>query len=188
MKTSIFEKRVIKKLKNAKNKSVINLYINNEIDLYNKYSYLNNDINNNPIINNDIIDYLTGETENISFKNSLLISIKTVNTIFLNSDIIEKLIKENIYKKLSIINRRIKRLNVYSVVLALIGMLLIGITQISEFLTKEFPVREFIIVMSWVFMWKAVDIIFFEKTGILKSKRVLMKIYFSEITLENAEN
>ena len=185
MKINIFEKRFAKRLKDNKNRSVIELCIKNEIDFYNDYSYLNNSINKNIKINNNIIHYLINETENIPLKNSLLICIRTLNTISQNSGFFEKLVKKNIHKKISTINKRIKKINIHSIVLALIGMLLIGMTQISNFVSKQFSLNEFIIVMSWVFMWKAVDLMFFEKTRILKKKRTLMKIYFSQITSEN---
>ena len=187
MKTNIFEDKFLKRLKNYKDKYIVELCIESEKDFYNNFSYLSNRYNNNVKINSDIIEYLINETENMPLKHSLMISIKTSNLIIQNIDFIIKMIKENIYYKLSIINSRIKRLNVHSVILALIGMLLIGMTHIFGFITKQYSINEFIIVISWVFMWKAVDLIFFEKAGMLKKRKILAKIYFSEITIEDVQ-
>ena len=185
MKTNIFENSFIKKLKNYKDKYIIELCIENEKDLYNNFSYLNNKYSDNVKINSDIIEYLIDEAENMPLKHSLMVSIKTTNAITQNVDFIEKIIKENIRCKLLIINKRIRRSNIHSLILALIGMFLIGITHIFGFITKQYSINEFIIVMSWVFMWKAVDLIFFEKAGMLKNRIVLAKIYFSELTMDS---
>ena len=185
MGNSIIERRFAKKLKNRKNKSIVELYIKNDSDFYNNYSYLNNIDNKNIMINENVINYLVKETENISIKNSLLIYIKKISKVLQQEDSIEKLIKEDIHEKIFIISKRIRNINIHSIILALIGMLLIGITQLPKFEAKYFSFKEFVIVMSWVFMWKAVDLIFFEKAGLLKKRGTLMKIYFSEIKIEN---
>jgi hypothetical protein len=64
-----------------------------------------------------------------------------------------------------------------------VGMALIGSTQIFTIASRRYSLNEFIIVMSWVFMWKAVELIFFERGKLIKEKAVLLKIFFAEITV-----
>jgi len=85
-------------------------------------------------------------------------------------------------------NNKIKGINIKSFILIWIGMILISITQIFQFVERRYSLNELIIVMSWVFMWKAIDLIFFEKRELLKEKRNLLKIYFSEFLLYNPKN
>jgi len=93
MKIGIFEKIFLKKLKNTKNKSIIELCINNEQDLFNKYTIFNGkDMENNNVrINNDLIEYLKNEIKNIPSKNALMIKIRN-GTIY-DVKFIEELIK-----------------------------------------------------------------------------------------------
>ena len=186
MKIEIIEKLYSKKMKNSKDKSIVELYINNETDLFNKYSICKKDgiINGNSKINNDIIEYLINETKMIPNKNRLKICFKIINEINYDSDFVNKMIKNNIFEKIVIIDKKIKKININSFVFAWIGMIFIGITQILQFIERRYPLNEFIIVMSWVFMWKAVDLMFFERAELMKEKGILLKIFFSEIIIQ----
>ena len=185
MKINILEKIYSRKIKNNKNKSVVELCINNEMDLCNKYSICDkNDIKNNNVrINNEIIDYLINEIKVVPHKNTFVINIKIFDKMDFEINFIKKLIKDSIDRKMLIINKKIKRVNIYSFILAWVGMMLIGITQIFQFIEKRYSLNQFIIVMSWVFMWKAVDLIFFERAEIIKEKGILLKIYYSDVTI-----
>jgi len=185
MKTLFLGKLLKRKMIHNKNRSVIELCINNEMELFNNYSLLKNNSHNNPKISSDIMDYIKSETGNIDIKNALIISIKLADEIKFEIRYIEKLIRDCIDSKILILDKKIKKLNIHSFLLALTGMMLIGLTQIFHILEKRFSLHEFIIVMSWVFMWKAVDLMFFERAELMKEKGILAKIYFSEITLEN---
>ena len=175
MKIDLIRKLYTKKIKNSKDKSYIELYINNEADLFNKYSIYKKDaiMNNNLKINSEIIDYLINETKIMPIKNVLGINVKIAEKINCDTGSINKLIKDNIYEKITIIDRKIKKININSFILAWIGMMLIGITHIFHFFEQGYPLNEFIIVMSWVFMWKAVDLMFFERAELMKEKGIL---------------
>jgi hypothetical protein len=189
MENGIFEKLLTKKLRHNLNKTKIKLCINNDTELYNHFtisSKENKHIVNNSSgkINDEIIDYLIIETENIPPKNSLIITIEKYEKTNETIEFIEKLIKENINRKLYNINKRIRKINRNSFILILIGMILISITQIFQILERRYSLHEFVIVMSWVFMWKAVELIFFERVKLIKEKAILLKIFYSEITIE----
>ena len=186
MKAIFLGKLLKKNLKRSKNRSVIELCVNDETELYNRFSMPKDDFNNNAKISNDIMNYIETEANNIDLKNALVISIKLANGIRCDLNHMEKLIREYIDKKFLMLGRKIKKLNLHSFLLALTGMMLIGVTQIFRILENRFSLQEFIIVMSWVFMWKAVDLMFFERAELMKEKGILLKIYFSEINLESA--
>jgi hypothetical protein len=181
------ENIVIKKLKNDLNRNIIELCINNGNELYNHFSRLNNQNiqkNNNSKINNEIIDYLIKETEKFNQGNGIKIILRILEKQNIDINFVEKIIKENIDDKLTILNKKIKRTNKISLILIIIGMILIGITQVFQFFEKRYSFNELIIVMSWVFMWKAIELIFFERFKLMKEKRILIKIYYSEIIME----
>ena len=184
MKPSFFGKIIVKKIK--LNKSSVDLYINKEADFFNNFSTFGNNINNNAKINNEIINYIEAETRKINIRNALIISVKIVDEIKHDIKFIEKLIKEYAEGKIIILNKKIHKININAFVLALIGMMLIGITHIFQIFEKRYSLNEFIIVMSWVFMWKAVDLMFFEKAELMKEKGILLKIYYSDVILDEA--
>jgi hypothetical protein len=189
MKNDVFEKLLAKKFRHNVNKTKIKLCLNNNTELYNHFTISikeNQNFENNLSgkINNNIIDYLIIETENISTNNSLIIAIEKFEKINETIEFIEKLIKENIKGKLYNIDKRIRKISRNSFILILIGMFLIGITQIFKIIERRYSFNEFVIVMSWVFMWKAVELIFFERIKLIKEKAILLKIFYSEVTIE----
>ena len=186
MKIEIVKKLYLKKMKNSKEENIVELFIDNEIDLFSKYSIRKKDSvgNTNSKINNDIIDYLVNEVKIIPIKNRLKIYLKVVTKIINDNDLISKMIKNNVIEKITIINKRINKININSLLFALLGMLFIGVTQVLQFIEKRYSLNEFVIVMSWVFMWKAVDLMFFERAELMKEKGILLKIFFSEINIQ----
>ena len=163
-----------------KNISVIELCINDEKDLYNKFTVSANNTSNKKI-NDKIIDYLMAETENTPIHDPLVISVKLFNKTDIEISRIEKMIKENITEKINSINKTLRRLRIYAIICTLIGMFLIGTIQFMHAVESRYPLNEFIIVMSWVFMWKAVEFMFFDKIKLRRDKRFFLKIYNAEI-------
>ena len=191
MAKDIFEKLLIRRIKNNESRTKVELCINSETELYNCFSIMNakNVLGNTrgntrAKINEDIIDYLMDEIKNIPKNSSLIIAVKVFEEITLKIDFIEKMIKENINEKLLGINRRIKKTNRRALVLTIIGMVLIGITHIFRFFEDMYSLNEFVIVMSWVFMWKATELFFFDRAKKTREKIELLKIYHSEMVLE----
>ena len=161
----------------------IELCINDEKDLYNKFTILGKDKPDasNAKINNDIIDYLMAETEKAPVHSSLVIAIKLQKEIVVGIDNIEKLIKESVIERISLINKTLRRFRIFAIISALIGMFLIGTTQFTHIIERRYSLNEFVIVMSWVFMWKAVELMFFDKMKYGRDKGLLLKIYISKI-------
>ena len=187
MGNDIFKEHMIKRIKNTKDKTKIELCINNETELYNHFSITNTKNapeHTNAKINNEIINYLMEETKKIPRYNSLVIGIKTPDGSNFEIDFVKKLIKENIHEKLMIIDKKRRTINKKAFILTFIGMILIVAIHIFHFFESLYFLNEFIIVMSWVFMWKATELFFFKRAKRVREAIILMKIYFSEMILE----
>jgi hypothetical protein len=178
MKNNIFNKLVVKKLESDENRTEIKLCINNDTELYNSFSNIKNGYGK---INDDVIDYLKNETEDIPKRHGVIITLELCEKTSEKMEIIEKLIKTKIEEKIRKVNEKVKKINRNSCILALLGMILIGATQVFQTLEKRYAFNELIIVMSWVFMWKAVELFFFERVSLIKEKAILMKIYYSKV-------
>ena len=187
MASGFFERLIIGKIKNSPYKSAIELCINDEKELFNRFSVLNNNSGAGKV-NSDIIAYLVNEAENLPLKNSAVIHIKMPGSITLKTESVESLIKDNIREQLLKTNKKLRSKNRYSIVLACIGMLCIAFTQVFQFLARRYSFNEFVIVISWVFMWKAVELFFFERAVLMKEKRILMKLLYSEVVFHNSSS
>ena len=187
MEKDIFKKHMIKRIKSCKGKSIVGLYINNEMELYNNFSIMNTKyafVNFNGKINHEIISYLTAETKKIPRENSLIVVIKIPEESNWEIDFIEKLIKENIHERLSVIEKKRRTLNRNALILALIGVVLMSVKHISHAFENLYSLNEFVVVMSWVFMWEATELFFFKRAKRVREAVILMKIYFSQMILE----
>ncbi len=180
MKDSVFQKMQ----KMLRGKSIIELCINDERELFRNFSALRGENisgNNGAKINGEIIRYLKDETKKAPMENDLTIKIKTAENINCKVEAIEKMIKADIEEQIIATGKKMGRITRSSVILAAIGMLLIGITQVFQISERRYSLNEFIIVMSWVFMWKAVELWFFKRADLMRKRGVLAKIFFSEI-------
>jgi len=178
MKTLEYEKHI----QNNKSKSIIELCINSNDDFYNHFSTINNgNILNDPNlkISDEVVDYLIEEAKCIPKRNSIIINFKLADKVQCEIEVIKNILKNNISSKILSTGNSIKKINIYSIFMILIGTSLIGIKQ---FINKTYSLNELIVVMSWVFMWKAIDFIFFEKSKLRKEIFILKKIYFANIS------
>jgi hypothetical protein len=150
--------------------NIIKVCINNETQIYNQFTLIKG-MNDKVKINDEIINFLYEEIENSPKNNKTVIEFYAEGGFINTIKSMEKLIKDRISTKINIINVRIKKQKRNAIVLALVGMFLIGSTQVSQNLNRHISLHEFIIVISWVFMWKAIEIFFFEKMKLIKEKK-----------------
>jgi hypothetical protein len=163
-------------------KSLIKIALNGEEQIYNRFTVIDG-IDDDVKINDDIINYLYSAVENVPAKNKIAIEVFMPDKTADKLNIIEKLIKKHIADKISAINKQTVKFNRHSIILAFIGMFLIGISQVMQIMGRRHSLTEFIVVMSWVFMWKAVEIFFFDKMKIIKKRTNLTRIYNAEYQL-----
>jgi len=170
----------------SKSTDSVDVFINKEADLYNRYTFSEKDYikNISTRINGEVIEYLINEIKTFPINNTLNINLIISNNIYIDIKFIEGIIKENITKDIVVINKTLRKTHFKSIIFSIVGMLLIGVTQIFQLIEKRYSLNEFIIVMSWVSMWKAVDLIFFERADLMKEKTKLLKIYFAKIFLK----
>lgn len=112
MKEEIVWKHISKKLKNNANRTILELCIENQMDIYNRFSVLKNDNKiycDNARINHEVITYLEMETKNMPPNNSLTININVFEQTNFDIDVFDKLLKEEIIGRIKIINQRIKK-------------------------------------------------------------------------------
>jgi hypothetical protein len=162
--------------------TTVEVCIRHETDLYNPFSVLNA-VNDNAKINEAVIEYIVHETEKIPIENRLEIVIQSVEKVQNSVAFTEQRIKENVAEKIAAVSAGIRKACRNAILLATAGMVLIGSTQVFQLFEKRYALNEFIIVMSWVFMWKAVELFFFDRSKLMKKLGMLFKVYYSTLSI-----
>lgn len=157
------------------------LCIINEHDLYDKYTLFDdeNTLDGNRQINSGIIDYLQDKAQYVSAKTKLKITIQT--RLPVSIDHIDDLIKAAIKQKLLRLKIKLKKINLHSILLALTGLVSVSFTHMV--FKSTFALHELFIVIGWVFIWRAIEIIFFDRLELASIKAGLLKIHNAEYVL-----
>jgi hypothetical protein len=179
--------------KKAKDMSTINLCINNETQIFNKFTMFDKEIaeiNWNTItrIDNELIEYLKNEVVNVPIKYNIKVDIYVKQNMVNKVSDIENLIKENIQLKINQLDTKIKNVIKQSFIFLLIGLILIGLTEYSKIIVNTVLHKELVIVMSWVFMWKAIELVYFKRIKLKKEKLKLLKMCYCEYKIKKIIN
>jgi hypothetical protein len=169
--------------------STINLCINNETQIFNKFTRFDKEIaeiNWNTItkIDNELIEYIKNEVVNVPIKNNIKIDIYVKQNMVNKVSDIENLIKENIQLRINQLDAKIKKVLRQSFIFLSIGLILIGITEYSKIIVNTVLHKELVIVMSWVFIWKAIELIYFIRRELKKEKVKLLKMCYCEYKIK----
>ena len=170
------------KLKPFPNK-MVKLIINDERDLYNKFNMnLNPDniVSSDSEINPETINYLQKEIRETPRFFNISIKIRVNGRSREELVIIAEQIKTEIKKKILKLNFTEFKMRRQSFILILGGIISLAIQQIFSGLLIRYALKELLLVMAWVFMWKAVELIFFERMQIAGEIKTLKRILKSD--------
>jgi hypothetical protein len=132
------------------------------------------------VVDEEIIEYLERAIEYIPIKNPVDIMVSTAHK---GSEVItqlRKLVNNHVYSRLLAANHDLKRNGLISLVLAVIGLLMLGL---QAFFSSRFDIpmsNEFLLIISWVFIWKAVETYFFDRQKKRLAYFKLMQLYMAE--------
>jgi hypothetical protein len=138
------------------------------------------------VVDEEIIEYLERAVEYIPIKYPVDILVSTAHK---GSGVIEKLrelVNKNVYSRLLAANHDLKRNGLISLVLAVIGLLMLGL---QAFFASRFDIpmsNEFLLIISWVFIWKAVETFFFDRQKKRLAYFKLMQLYMAEYHKDNS--
>lgn len=131
------------------------------------------------VVKEGIIDYLERAIAYITIKSPVNIEVSAERNAREKVRKLKELVMGNVYTRLIAANRDLRRNTLIAIGLAFFGLLLLAL---QVFITNSFdsPVgNEFLLVICWVFLWRAVEIYFFDgqkKVDYLK----LMQLYLAE--------
>jgi hypothetical protein len=137
-------------------------------------------------VDEEIIEYLERSIEYIPIKYPVDILVSSTKK---GSEVIEKLkelVKNDAYARLLAANHDLKRNILISLVLAVFGLLMLGL---QAFLSNPVNIPmsdQFLLIISWVFIWKAVETYLFDRPKKKLAYLKLMQLYLAEYREENS--
>ena len=160
------------------NEKTIILHINDERELYGKFSCPAGNAAGliDAEINPEIIDYLEKEAEDIPVFFNMKINLDITGMSSEKYGRAEDMIKTAVLYRIQKANIKLSKNRWGSIMMILAGFIPLTLQQILSSLVTRYALREFLLVVSWVFLWKAVEQIFFERKKIIMEKHALRKI------------
>jgi len=172
-------------------KTRIKLYINNEADLYEKFSYPadsgetagRTDFASE--IDPAIIAYLEKKTAAVPVYSDFEIELHIRDAGKEKHRIAADAIKAYVIGQLAETEITLAKINRNSIMLILAGILPLAMQQMFTKVISRYFMSEFLLVMTWVFMWKAVELLFFGRPELAKKRSVLKKIYRADFVFDD---
>jgi len=158
-------------------KTIIDVQVENENDIYSSYNYERQDM-----LNPDFAEFLWHKAKLTPVSDEFQINIYTKTP--LEQDEVQSAIK-NYYKTEYIETKTdIKRTSVFALITCFLGLVailaLIMVQQLNSYI-----VNTIIEIAAWVFVWEAVDSIFFKKMKYKNHCIKIQKLYKAEVEIIN---
>lgn len=135
---------------------------------------------NNPVISNDVAEFIENNTHFIRANEQLSLNIKSNCIDETEQKVYKDAIKEYFTEKYRANERELKVQNKIALLLAFLGVLILVLAVFLNYRMSSVIWSEVVDIAAWVFLWEAVDIKFF-KTRELSLKR---KRYIALIDME----
>jgi hypothetical protein len=94
--------------------------------------------------------------------------------------LLKALVNREIERKVEASRLRDRRQKNAAVFLAILGLVVFSFINLSPALEGRPPIREFFVIVSWVLIWKAVEIFFFKRAATSRRKLRLLFLHGAE--------
>ena len=169
------------------NSYCINLCINNLEELYEPYSGLFDKTNvfgsNTGQFNSNLVDYLIKQITGRPKKEGCKITIKTSNPLIKEFDVIGG-IKNTINYRIGGLNKKIRNSILGTIILIPLGVLFCFGSHIFPEMISKYSLQELLVITSWVFICRAVELFFFDSLKHSFEKIKYKKLYIAEYKYE----
>ena len=158
----------------------INIKIKSEEELYSGYNY-----DRNEVLNPALGDFLLEKAESLPAKSKL--RLKFFSDVNIKEHELFSAIKNKFKGEFENYQRKLKKTALFSLVVLILGILFLGLFILEEMFFQT-PILSIILeIVSWVFIWEAVDAFFLQRSS-LKEKRLQMaRIYDAEMEVVNVD-
>ena len=167
--------------KDSKNRIIVNMVVENDNEFLSPFSE-----SNSPIISEQVATFIENSTDSIKQNEKLSLHIKHNNITVEKQEKYRKAISEYYTQKYIKTNLEYRRNNIIVASLTLLGILVLTLQLLFDYIISNSILSEVINIFAWVLLWEAVDVGFFKNHKIkLKQNRYLsyidMDITFTQV-------
>ncbi|MCL2880132.1 MAG: hypothetical protein FWF29_07800 [Treponema sp.] len=186
--------RLFKKMRDNKNAASqprssdhghILLFIKEEGDIIEPHSSAKPD--GGAIINPAIIEYLETRVHNIRHNSKVTIEIEYGGKIPDDPLLPEKLIKKELKTTILVSSKQNRSILIGSLLLALAGIGILAFIGKFPSLNHLYAFNELFVVVSWVFIWRFVEMFFFDRTKLRFRRMKLLQIFSAEYRIKEPD-
>ena len=161
----------------------ITLFIKDESEIIEPHSSRKS--GSDAIINPEIVEYLESRVNSIPFDKKLTVEIEYGAKMPDDPLLPEKLIKKELKTTITASLHRNRRIMAGSLLLALAGIGILAFINKFPYINDIYAFNELFVVISWVFIWRFVEMFFFERTKLQFRRMKLFQIFFAEYRIKS---
>ena len=163
------EKRVLKNIKTG-----ITLRLIKSDEIYEKYSN-----HRDKQISHEILEYIEDQVKYIPVYSQLTITIESDENNVVKIEDVENAVKNHL--RVGIIEKQIEMAQNLKEFIALLvlGVASFGVKAIINKYISNASINEILLIVAWVFIWRAVETFYFERKKIRKDKLKLIQLYMA---------
>lgn len=133
-----------------------------------------------PVVNGDVASFVENRTKSVGTKEKLKLKIHSTCIDKTEQEIYKTAIKEYFSESCAEVDAKIKRNNIISIFLLLLGILTLSAMFVLEKYSISGIWTEVVDIVAWVFLWEATDIFVLQNMELrLKRKKLLSIIAMS---------
>jgi hypothetical protein len=153
----------------------IRLMLSSEMEMYSRFSFASRQR-----INREIMDYIEDQVRNIPLYQPLKIVVKYVSgKAERNLNILEQMYRRYVMHKMIDLEHDLRRNRRLIIIMLVFGLVSLAILYAITNIIDLFPVTQLLIIVSWVFIWKAAEGYFFDRKILLDRKFKFIQLYLA---------
>ena len=154
---------------------LIRVVIESDALIVDPYSYLGD-----AAVRRELLEYIEKEAWAIPLSTRIRIEFELKKGVSSTAEVIAELIRQDLRERIQGLRETMRRLMRRSLWLTLVGILIFAVETIMPQWSNPGAIHEMLIIMCWVFIWKAVESFFFERRSAMLERMRLVHLYMAD--------
>ena len=161
----------------------IQLLISEQNPLYEPYASPQD-----PRIHPELLSYIKKEAQHLPPELPLAVEVEMEPSKKTRFQQFEAVLKKTITEEINALEIELKQQSHIALVLTALGILTFALIGLLSKINSGFGVKDLLSIVSWVFLWRAVEIYFFERQKTKNEKVKWMQLYFATFALADRKS
>lgn len=154
---------------------LIRVVIGSDALIVDPYSYFGD-----AAVRQELLEYIEKEARAIPLSTRIRIEFELGEDVSSSVESIAELVGKDLRERIQGLRETMRRLMRRSLVLMVVGILIFAVETIMPQWSESGAIHEMLIIMCWVFIWKAVESFFFERRSAMLERMRLVHLYMAE--------